>query len=71
MSTHTTHSFEGKNMESEEELLDRVKKALVGRYLTFVAEKTGLHYNTVWKIAHGKTKPNMDTLHALSAHLFG
>lgn len=58
-------------MESEDELLERVKKALVGRYLTFVAEQTGLHYNTVWKIAHGKTKPNMDTLQALSAHLFG
>jgi hypothetical protein len=71
MSTHTPHTFEEKNMLDDDELLDLVKKALVGRYLTFVAEKTGLHYNTVWKIAHGKTKPNRDTLETLSAHLFG
>jgi hypothetical protein len=60
-----------KNMESDEDLLDRVKKALVGRYLTFVSQQTGLHYNTIWKIAHGKTTPSRDTLDRLSSHLFG
>jgi len=60
-----------KNMESDEQLLDRVKKALAGRYLTFVSEQTGLHYNTIWKIVNGKTNPSRATLEKLSAHLFG
>jgi transcriptional regulator with XRE-family HTH domain len=58
-------------MESDEQLLDRVKKALAGRYLTFVAEQTGLHYNTIWKIVNGKTNPSRATLEKLSTHLFG
>jgi len=58
-------------MESDEDLLDRVKKALAGRYLTFVAEQTGLHYNTIWKIVNGKTNPSRATLDRLSAYLFG
>jgi len=58
-------------MESDKDLLDRVKKALAGRYLTFVAEQTGLHYNTIWKIVNGKTNPSRATLDRLSAYLFG
>ena len=58
-------------METDEELLDKVKKGLVGRYLTFVSQETGLHYNTIWKIAQGKTKPTRETLEKLSTHLFG
>jgi hypothetical protein len=58
-------------MERDEDLLEKVKKALEGRYLTYVCQQTGLHYNTVWKIANGKTKPTRSTLDKLSAHLFG
>ena len=69
---HTLHApRKEKNMESDEQLLDRVKKALAGRYLTFVSEQTGLHYNTIWKIVNGKTNPSRATLEKLSTHLFG
>jgi transcriptional regulator with XRE-family HTH domain len=58
-------------METYDELLERVKKALEGKYLTFIAEKTGLHYNTIWKLAQGKTKPSEETLQKLAKYLFG
>lgn len=58
-------------MDTYDELLEKVRNALDGKYLTFVSEKTGLHYNTIWKLAKGKTKPSRETLETLSKHLFG
>ena len=52
--------------------LEAIRERLEDRNLTVVAERTGLHYNTVWKIATGVAlNPSLNTVKALSEYLRG
>jgi len=46
-------------------------EALQDRNLARVAEKTGLHHNTLVRLRKGHVAPNPGTLHILSAYLEG
>lgn len=47
----------------------QVAKALSDRNLVVVAERTGLNYHTVWRVATGCTNPAYSTIEKLSAYL--
>lgn len=50
--------------------LRQVQEALKDRRLTVVAEATGLHYDTVWRVASGRvTAPSYDVVERLSHYL--
>lgn len=47
----------------------QVAEALSDRNLVVVAERTGLNYHTVWRVATGCTNPAYSTIEKLSAYL--
>jgi len=50
--------------------LDAIRACLQDRKLRHVAEATGLHYNTLWKIRQGRAKrPSLDVILRLSRYL--
>lgn len=51
--------------------LEQILKGLEDRNMSKVAEKTGIHYNTIVAINSGKAKPSYDVLVKLSAYLTG
>ena len=51
--------------------IDEIKKQLADRRLTVVAERTGLHYNTLKLIRDGKGNPTYSTLKIISDYLQG
>lgn len=54
------------------ELLDYVRLRLQDRKILTVAKNTGLHANTVYFIANGRTaEPNAKTLEKLKSYLDG
>lgn len=51
-------------------LLEEIRENLHDRKLTVVADCTGLHYNTVYRIANGKSKdPAYSVIKRLSDYL--
>lgn len=49
--------------------VEQVVAALSDRNLVVVAERTGLNYHTVWRVATGCTNPAYSTIEKLSAYL--
>jgi transcriptional regulator with XRE-family HTH domain len=50
--------------------LDAIRACLQDRKLRLVAEATGLHYNTLWKIRQGRAKrPSADVVLRLTRYL--
>lgn len=50
--------------------LDQIRLALADRKLTVVAEKTGLHYNTLYSLMRGENPdPRLSTIKTLSDYL--
>lgn len=49
--------------------VEQVAEALSDRNLVVVAERTGLNYHTVWRVATGCTNPTYSTIEKLSAYL--
>ena len=50
--------------------LDQVRRELQDRKLTAVAKATGLHYQTVWRVASGNYEAlSYETVKALSDYL--
>lgn len=50
--------------------LDKIRERLTDRKLTVVAKRTGLHYNTVYRIANGSSKdPAYSVIKRLSDYL--
>ncbi len=49
--------------------VEEIRAALVDRRLSIIAEKTGLHPNTIANIRDGKVVPAYPTLEALSSYL--
>ena len=49
--------------------VEQVAEALSDRNLVVVAERTGLNYHTVWRVATGCTNPAYSTIEKLSAYL--
>lgn len=47
---------------------DQIRQALTDRILSVVAERTGLHASTLYRIADGD-RPSLHTLETLSAYL--
>lgn len=47
----------------------QVADALSDRNLVVVADRTGLNYHTVWRVATGCTNPAYSTIEKLSAYL--
>jgi len=47
---------------------DQVRQALSDRVLSVVAERTGLHKSTIYRLADGE-RPSLETLEALSEYL--
>lgn len=52
--------------------LDEIRHALQDRNLSIVAQKTGLHYQTIWRIARG-ARPDFtyDTIRRVSEYIEG
>lgn len=50
--------------------IEEIRRALADRKLTAVADATGLHYQTVWRVANGNGA-SYDTIKALSDYLQG
>lgn len=49
---------------------DDIQKRLQDRNLHSIAQKTGLSYDTVWKIANGKSlRPSYDAIRKISDYL--
>jgi len=51
--------------------LNDIIEKLKDRNLKIVAEKIGIHYNTLYKIANGENKPSYSTLLKLQEYLNG
>jgi transcriptional regulator with XRE-family HTH domain len=52
--------------------LEQVRQHLKDRRLTVVADRTGLHYQTVWRISAGEAeKPSYEVIKRLSDYLEG
>jgi len=52
--------------------LDEIRTALKDRRLSVVAEKTGLHYNTLYSLMRGENPdPRLSTMQTLSDYLEG
>lgn len=51
--------------------LEQIKKALEDRNLTLVANKIGIHVNTLYNIRDGKSQPNHHTFIKLQSYLRG
>lgn len=50
--------------------VDEVREALLHRNLHKAAEATGIKYNTIWRIAHGKVKnPSYENITALIEYI--
>lgn len=49
--------------------LQEIKTALKDRVISRVSEATKLNPHTIYRIQHGKTKPNKSTLKVLSDYL--
>ena len=49
--------------------LEQVREALQDRHIMIVAEKTGLHYQTVYNVRAGRVVPSYHTLKKLSDYL--
>lgn len=50
--------------------IEEIRQALNDRKLTAVADATGLHYQTVWRVANG-SGASYDTIKTLSDYLQG
>lgn len=59
------------DMGKYEKDVARVREALTDRRLDIVARGTGLHYNTIRNVFHGRFKPRPETLENLINYLFG
>lgn len=51
--------------------IEEIREKLKDRNLKIVAEKIGIHHNTIYKIAHGVNNPNYSTLLKLQDYLNG
>lgn len=49
--------------------VEDMKNALSDRKITVVAERTGIHPNTLYKLVRGDTKPSMETAEILTEYL--
>lgn len=57
---------------STKDMLEWIRHGLLDRRPKVVAERTGLHVNTVTRIRDGKEhNPKIDTLNRLANYLFG
>lgn len=52
-------------------MLDEIREKLQDRNLKVIAEKIGVHYNTIYKIASGDTTVKYSTILKLSEYLKG
>lgn len=50
---------------------EQIRAALEDRQLKAVAERIGLHFNTLYRIANGHTEPNKTTREKLTQYLKG
>jgi len=51
--------------------IEQARHLLADRNLREVARGSGLHYNIVYRVANGTTRPSYDTVKALSDYLVG
>ena len=49
--------------------VEQIVNYLTDRNLVVVAERTGLSYQTVWRVARGETNPDYSTVKKLSDYL--
>lgn len=50
--------------------LDEIRRALQDRNLSIVSQRTGLHYQTIWRIARGaRSDFSYDTISRVSDYL--
>jgi len=50
--------------------LEQIRQQLADRRLSVVAERTGLHYQTVWRISAGEAeRPSYETIKRISDYL--
>jgi DNA-binding phage protein len=58
-----------KNQNTQQ--IDAIRSALRDRNIAFVSEATGLNAHTIYRLVHGKVKPNKSTITLLSMYLDG